>query len=105
MTLARSLRLLLALALLLAWQNALVHPLAHVGHDGGLVHLEGGHDQDSGASLDCDAIAAVAAVIGGGSLPVAFAAPESDRVVSTQAIAAPAARLLAYRSQAPPQHS
>jgi hypothetical protein len=105
MTLARALRLLLALALLVAWQNALVHPLAHVDHDGGLVHLDGGHDEEGGASAQCDTIAAVAAVIGSGAACATFFALQSESILPGQVRGASAALLLAYRSQAPPQLS
>jgi len=105
MTLARALRLLLALALLLAWQNALVHPLAHVDHEGGLVHLDGGHDEGDGANAQCDAIAAVAAVIGGGAMHGALPVLASEQILFRQTAGSLPQQQLAYRSQAPPQHS
>jgi hypothetical protein len=105
MSLARALRLLLALALLVAWQNALVHPLAHLDHDGGLVHLDGGHDEGDGANASCDAIAAVAAVIGGGAAMDTAQVSHSEQFHPAKAAASMSAPLLAYRSQAPPQFS
>jgi hypothetical protein len=108
MTLARLLRVFLAVALLAAWQNSLVHPITHVDEAGQHVHLEGGHDggeHGGGATLACDAIAAVAIGVGGPAgfelaAPLGAAAP-----LPTYAAAARAAVFHAYRSQAPPQHS
>ena len=104
----RSLQLLLALALLVAWQGALLHPLEHVNAAGGYVHLADGHgpwnpgNEKSGADPLCDALAAVALCIGTAqSVPMDSESypglvPESS---SSTARSAPA---LAYRSQAPP---
>lgn len=111
MTLARALRLVLAAALLAAWQGALVHPLAHVDEHGGFVHVGGGHDghdhedDEDGPNALCDAIAAVAACVDGRIL---LAVPSP--AVADVALAAPVAVLRgvpppAYRSQAPPQVS
>lgn len=111
MTLARALRLLLAAALLAAWQGALVHPLEHFDEHGGFVHLSGGHDghdhddEEGGPSALCDAIGAVAACVDGRIL---LAIPSS--AVADVAAAAPVAVPRgvpppAYRSQAPPQNS
>ena len=63
------LQLLLAVALLVAWQGALLHPLEHVNAAGGYVHLADGHGQQnpgnekSSADPLCDAMAAVALCI------------------------------------------
>lgn len=109
MAIARSLRVLLAIALLAAWTNALVHPIEHVDEAGAFVHLADGHgdgERDGNAADPlCDAIAAVAACVQGGSTAVfsSFsndAAPESGNAGSVAAMP-----LLAYRSQAPPQVS
>lgn len=108
MTLARALRLVLAAALLAAWQGALVHPLEHADGHGGLVHLSSdtGHDDEgSGPNALCDAIAAVAACVDG---RIVLAVPSP--AVAEIAAAASVAFLRgvpppAYRSQAPPQHS
>jgi hypothetical protein len=56
-------RLVLAAALLGAWQSALVHPLEHSDGRGGFVHLADGHDQEKQpkASGLCDALAALIA--------------------------------------------
>lgn len=111
MTLARALRLVLAAALLAAWQGALVHPLAHIDGHGGFVHLSGGaeghghDDEERGPDALCDAIAAVAACVDGRIL-----LPVPSPAVADVALAAPIAVPRgvpppAYRSQAPPQHS
>ncbi len=109
MNLARGLRVLLAVALLVAWQNALVHPIEHVDEAGGFVHLSGGHDgeQRNGntpAPL-CDAIAAVAACVNSGS-GLDFASLQGGESPACGiAVVVPGSPLLAYRSQAPPQYS
>ena len=69
MKLRRLLRLLLAAALLAAWQGALLHPIEHIDRAGQLVHVAGTtHDpnEDGGPSALCDAIAAVAGCVGEG---------------------------------------
>ena len=111
MNLARSLRIVLAVALLAAWQNALVHPVEHVDEHGGLVHLAGGHDghghedEEGGPSALCDAIAAVAACVDGPA-GIVFAVPQGVKAFfAWQAGELRHAPLLAYRSQAPPQFS
>lgn len=102
MTLARTLRLILAATLLAAWQGALVHPLEHADGHGGLVHLPGG---DGDADARCDAIAAVATCVGG-RVPLVLPFPVAGAAVLSVAAPAPrAAAPPAYRSQAPPQHS
>ena len=103
----RALRLFLAAALLLAWQQALVHPLAHVDDHGGLVHLEGGQDGDSQGNADplCDAIAAVAAAIGTGQIALEVPVFGTQAPVARQVSSRAGALRLAYRSQAPPQYS
>lgn len=107
MILARALRLLLAAALLIAWQGALVHPLAHVGDQGELVHLKGGQHGDPQATSDplCDAIAALSIAIGGGRVPLGIAAFGAEASNAGQDFARAGALRLAYRSQAPPQFS
>jgi hypothetical protein len=105
----RSLRVLLAVALLATWANALVHPIAHVDEAGALIHLAGGHEDDSrndnAPDPLCDAIAAVAACVTG-SAGFVFAAPlGTEDFPAKQADEHRAAPLLAYRSQAPPEHS
>ena len=107
MRVARVLRLLLAAALLAAWQVALLHPLKHVDSHGSFVHLAGGQDssapgKQSGRNALCDAVAAVAVCVGGVQ-PLSLAAladpdPASD-FPGSPALGAPR---LAYRSQAPP---
>ena len=107
MKFARSLRILLAVALLAAWQNALVHPLEHFDEHGGLVHLADGERGDPGSTPEssCDAIAAVAICIAG-SPGLDFAVPSGIEFSPVrQADKVLLAPLLAYRSQAPPQHS
>ena len=106
MTLARNLRLLLAVALLAAWQNALVHPLKHVDEHGGFVHLvDGGGSKGNSSDPHCDAIAAVAVCVSGST---AFILPPPRGVeafVSRHAGMVRGIRLRAYQSQAPPQYS
>lgn len=110
MTLARALRLVLAAALLAAWQGALVHPLEHADGHGGLVHLSGGHDghdhdDEGGPSALCDAIAAVAAFVDG-RLLLAIASSAVADVAAAAPVSIPrGAPPPAYRSQAPPQVS
>lgn len=109
--LARSLRVLLAVALLAAWQNALVHPIEHVDEHGGFVHLAGGHashgheGENGGPNALCDAIAALGACVNGSSKVVA-ASSHGGEVPDVAGTAIPSGSpLLAYRSQAPPSHS
>jgi hypothetical protein len=95
----------IAVALLAAWQGALLHPLEHRDARGALVHLAGAdHGRDDGADSDarCDAIAAVATCIGGGPSAAVFAVSVSGSLPEQPAGGACAAPLLAYRSQAPP---
>jgi hypothetical protein len=103
----RTLRILLALALLAVWQAALLHPLQHVDAKGAFVHVPGSHlpkapGDQGGSKASCDAIAAVAVCIDG-SHAFAFGTAEAFGPIAAGAresagIAAP----LAYRSQAPP---
>ena len=106
MNLARSLRVLLAVALLAAWQNALVHPIEHVDEAGGFVHLAGGHEgeQRNGNAPDplCDAVAAITACVSA-STGYVFAVPQGATVpLAPRATGSGSAIFLAYRSQAPP---
>jgi hypothetical protein len=107
--LARSLRVFLAVALLAAWTNALVHPIAHVDEAGEFVHLAGGHAGDSrnehAPDPLCDAVAAVVACVNGSAglvfpIPVGAVAPTPQRADEYRSTPR-----LAYLSQAPPQHS
>jgi len=109
MSLARSLRVLLAVALLEAWQGALVHPIEHVDEAGALVHLADGHagGERDGSAPDplCDAIAALAVGVSG---PAGFvlATPQgADAPLARHAAGPRAAVFTAYRSQAPPLYS
>jgi hypothetical protein len=107
----RALRLVLAAALLLAWQQALVHPLAHVDAQGAFVHLADDHGGSDGQDEEgkpeplCDAIAAVATAVG--SAPPTLKLVDSGKEASSANAAGnhPGTRQLAYRSQAPPQYS
>lgn len=109
MVIARSLRVLLAIALLAAWTNALVHPIEHVDEAGVFVHLADGHgdgERDGNAAGPlCDAIAAVAACVQGGSNAVLSSFSRDAAPDSGNAEGVPGVPLLAYRSQAPPQVS
>jgi hypothetical protein len=104
---ARTLRLALVVALLGAWQNALLHPLGHLDSRGGFVHLAGGHapygsGKQGGSESLCDAIAAVGVCLGGAHA-LSLAAVDSLESLPAISGAAPhGASPLAYRSQAPP---
>ena len=103
------LRVLLAVALLIACQGALLHPLKHVNAEGGYVHFADGHEQQDPANEKsardpvCDVVAAVALCIG--NAPALSIVPASRRgfVRDFSSSAARNALALAYRSQAPPK--
>src|SRR5262245_43604053 len=59
MSFPRALRLLLVLALLGAWQGALVHLIEHVDPAGAFIHLAG-TPEDPDQKASCDALAALA---------------------------------------------
>ena len=106
----RLLRLSLAALLLAAWQVALLHPIKHLNAGGGFVHVAGGDshpDQKKKSAPDtkCDAIAALALCVAGmpAILPAADVPQASHPDLENGA--AQHTALLAYRSQAPPQHS
>ncbi len=109
MAIARGLRAFLAVALLFAWTNALVHPVAHVDAAGAFVHLADGHGDgkrnDRAPDPLCDAIAALAACVDASPKAVVDSPQGSEAPVSAQAGTFSGASLLAYRSQAPPQFS
>ena len=108
MTLARALRLLLAAALLAAWQGALVHPLEHLDEHGGFVHVAGvcgEHEEGGEANALCDALAALSACVASSFPP---AAAPADRVLQVAFVLPSVLRGVpppAYHSQAPPQLS
>jgi hypothetical protein len=108
MTLGRSLRLLLAVVVLVGWHAALLHPLQHVGPDGSFVHLTDGHSPDNsgkpqeGKNGLCDAIAAVAACIGASHALTVDAAGGFDAIPGSERGSTWVAPRLGYRSQAPP---
>jgi len=97
-------RLVLAAALLAAWQSALVHPLAHVDEHGGFVHLSDGSEQGkkkSDASGLCDVLAALTALASGS--PQLFDAPVSSvQVLAVHSGAPRAAEAPPFLSQGPP---
>jgi hypothetical protein len=96
-------RLVLAVALLAAWQSALVHPLKHSDGRGGFVHLADGHDRgkQSNTSGLCDALAALTACAPG-SLQF-FDAPVPSRAVLVVRHGAPrTAEAPPFLSQGPP---
>jgi hypothetical protein len=96
-------RLVLAVALLAAWQSALVHPLKHSDGRGGFVHLADGHDhgKQSNTSGLCDALAALTACAPG-SLQF-FDAPVPSRAVLVVRHGAPrTAEAPPFLSQGPP---
>jgi hypothetical protein len=107
MMLARSLRLVLVLALLGVWQGALVHPLLHVDAKNAFVHVPGSHapkapGDKNGSNPLCDAIAAVAACVSGSAKIAVGAVPGVEPIHPREGIALFGAPLSAYRSQAPP---
>jgi hypothetical protein len=105
---ARGLRLLLALALVVVCQGAVLHPIRHVNATGEYVHLADSHGQKNpgneknNSDLVCDALAAVA--LGIGSAPQASLVPDSRRelVRDFSSSGARNGLALAYRSQGPP---
>lgn len=103
----RLLRLSLIALLLAAWQGALLHPLKHRDSSGGFIHLAGsslpqGSGDKGGPNALCDAIAAVAACVGG-ALPLSIGAlVQLNPVTELPGWQARLAPRLAYRSQAPP---
>lgn len=103
--LARGLRVFLALALLAAWTNALVHPIQHIDESGELIHLAEGHGEDDSPDPLCDAIAALAASIAGSSNAVLAFPRIGDKPDARESGISAGAPRLAYRSQAPPQSS
>ena len=94
-------RLVLAAALLAAWQSSLVHPLQHTDERGGFVHLDDGHGKKSGASELCDALAALTACVSDapqGTFAPAFAeAPHRSSAAALLAAEPPP-----FLSQGPP---
>jgi len=109
MTLARALRLLLAVALLAAWQGALLHPLEHADSHGNLVHAGGAHSHSadpqeggSGATAACDAIAALTACIPDAASPVLGGTRAHGRIAALAQDAPAGATRPPYQSQAPP---
>ena len=107
MTLTRSLRILLALALLAAWQGALLHPIRHVDTKGAFVHVPGSHLPKSpgdkgGSNPTCDAIAAVTACVSGAPQVAVAGLAGVESPLWRNAVAPQRAQVLAYRSQAPP---
>lgn len=106
---ARGLRVLLAIALLAAWQNALVHPIEHVDEAGAFIHLAGGHGDgqrnDNAPDPLCDAVAAITACIGAPAEFVIAVPHGAEAPPALREAAFGSASRLAYRSQAPPRHS
>jgi len=100
---AKLARLFLAAALLAGWQAALEHPLRHVDEHGGFVH--GSHDSGGTTELACDAIAAVAAILGNHDAPTIAVAAATFAVPAFRGGRALGAARLAYQSHAPPHYS
>jgi hypothetical protein len=96
-------RLFLAAALLAGWQAALEHPVTHHDDRGGFVH--GPKGTGTSGDTQCDAIAAVATVVGGASVPTVPVLATANAVPQVFESNFASATALAYRSQAPPQHS
>ena len=108
MRLARALRLVVALALFLVWQDALLHPLEHLDHTGEFVHVAGttlDPDEKGGPSALCDVIAAVATCVGDAAKPIALAFPGSDAIRLTRGSAPRVAESRPFQGQAPPSLS
>jgi hypothetical protein len=99
-------RLVLAAALLAAWQGALVHPLEHVNGHGGFVHLADGHDgeRNPDASGLCDALAALTACAFAG-VKFSVAVSSSQVVLAHYDDTSLAAEAPPFLSQGPPQLS
>jgi hypothetical protein len=103
----RTLRILLALALLAVWQGSLLHPLRHIDANGAFVHVPGKNLQKipgdgTAPNALCDAIAAVAACVSGLPQPAVAAIAAVDSIQSRHVVALLGAPAPAYRSQAPP---
>ena len=101
------LRLLLAAALLAAWQIALVHPLAHVDSQGRLMHVPGSHPSKSSSdknsqNLNCNTVLAVLGCIGGSAAASLTAVEGVEISVAGEDAAHLGASAPAYQSQAPP---
>lgn len=77
-------RLLLAVAILAAWQAALQHPIEHVDELGELVHLHDGHspDQSEDATL-CDLLDSLTACAPD---PVPWAVPAQEFLNSASSL-------------------
>ena len=97
-------RVFLALALLAAWQGALLHPLKHVDPAGALVHVGGGHAGGQGGSPDglCDALAALTACAPG-SQQVLVAPDPADSPISISYGALRQAEAPPFLAQGPPK--
>jgi hypothetical protein len=95
-------RLLLVIALLFSQHAALLHGLAHAGHE---VALAAGHDGDAPAldhGLDtCAAFGALAQVLAGAAVS-ASCEFQSVRAPAVALTAAPAATRVGFDSRAPP---
>lgn len=96
-------RLLLAVAMLAAWQAALQHPIEHVDELGELVHLHDGHSpDDSEAGALCDLLDSLTACAPDW-VPEAVAARQFATARSSFAYgAARAADAPPFLSQGPP---
>jgi hypothetical protein len=98
--LSRFARIVVALALLAAWQAALVHPLAHVDELGGYVHL-GDPDGNPDKSQLCDALAALTACAVHAAFSFTASAPHAPKPASRR-YAVRVAEPPPFLSQAPP---
>jgi hypothetical protein len=102
--LARLTRVFLAVALLAAWQGALLHPIDHVDEHGGFVHLADGHSHggDSTAAGNlCDALAALTACAPGALQCFVFE-PAEDSLSTVSQGAPRLAEAPPFLAQAPP---
>jgi hypothetical protein len=102
--LARLTRVFLAVALLAAWQGALLHPIDHVDGHGGFVHLADGHSRDhdpGGSGSLCDALAALT-VCAPGALQCFVFEPAEDSLSTLSQGAPRLAEAPPFLSQGPP---
>ena len=104
MLLARLARVLLAVALLAAWQAALQHPIEHVDELGELVHVHSGHShgEDSDAGPLCDLLASLTACAPDAANVAVVAEAFEQRLQPEPETAPRAAEAPPFLSQGPP---
>jgi len=97
-------RLLLAAALLGAWQAALQHPIEHVDELGELVHVHDGHShgEDSEAGPLCDLLASLTACAPAAASATDLAQAFAQQLQREPESAPRAAEAPPFLSQGPP---